>query len=457
MRRMTIFRSDAAAFAVMLACALAVPAAAQQPSIPVLTGARARAQDRANQASAQTVRQEQQAQQAETEAQQPAAAQSNTPNAPPQMQGQRVQITGAPQAAQDSMPATHTVREGDTLWALAQQYMGDPLLWPEIYRLNTDVVEDPHWIYPGEQLRLSTAAPAPSPDSSSQAAADTSAQGVVVDQQYAAAAVPESTQTVAAAPTTGRTIFFPSTAPAQHREAVEVQQARAYRAVRQGEYFSSGFLTEGQPLPAGELQASFQTTVLGNIQTRRTANLFEDVVVNEPPGDSLQAGDMLLSFERGDEVAGYGEVIRPTGILRVVGRAGNRYRATVVAQYRAIDMSQEYIRVAPFSFNTDQRAQPVTDGVEGEVIALRDPRELLNTQDIIFLNKGADDGVHLGDVFDIYLEHVDPERGGSVEQDQALAMIVNVRSRTATAVIVETYRGDIRPGSKARQVRRMPS
>jgi len=65
MRRMTIFRSDAAVLAVLLACALAVPAAAQQPSIPVLTGARARAQDRANQASAQTVRQEQQAQQGE--------------------------------------------------------------------------------------------------------------------------------------------------------------------------------------------------------------------------------------------------------------------------------------------------------------------------------------------------------------------------------------------------------
>ncbi len=454
MRRMTISRSEAVTLAALLACAFAVPAAAQQPNMPVLRGARTTAQDRANQASAQTVRQEQQAQEAEAQAQQPAAPQPSRPNAP-MMQGQRVQITSGQQPVpqdQTSTPATHTVREGDTLWALAGQYLGDPMLWPELYRLNTDVVEDPHWIYPGEELRLNAAVA-----TADTAAADSTA-GVTVDQQYAAATVPDSAAAATAPPaTTGRTIFYPSTAPVQRREAVEVQQARAYRAVRQGEYFSSGFLTEGQTLPSGRLFASFQTTVLGNIQTRRTANLFEDVIIDEPPGDTLQEGDMLLSFRRGDEVFNYGEVIRPTGMLRVVGRAGNRYRATVIAQYNAIEMGQEYIRVAPFVFNTDRRAQPVSDGVEGEVVALRDPRELLNTQDIVFIDKGADDGLRLGDVFRLYLEHVDQERGGTVAQDQALALVVNVRSRSATAVIVELYRGDIRVGSKALQVRRMPS
>jgi hypothetical protein len=46
---------------------------------------------------------------------------------------------------------THTIKRGDTLWALAQTYYGNAYLWPQLWESNTWVT-DAHWIYPGDVL-----------------------------------------------------------------------------------------------------------------------------------------------------------------------------------------------------------------------------------------------------------------------------------------------------------------
>lgn len=47
---------------------------------------------------------------------------------------------------------THTVVKGDCLWDLAKHYYQNPFRWRAIHAANTNVVEDPHWIYPKEIL-----------------------------------------------------------------------------------------------------------------------------------------------------------------------------------------------------------------------------------------------------------------------------------------------------------------
>jgi hypothetical protein len=51
------------------------------------------------------------------------------------------------------------VSRGDSLWRLAERFVGDGRRWPELFAANGDQIRNPHRIYPGQSLSLPWAAP----------------------------------------------------------------------------------------------------------------------------------------------------------------------------------------------------------------------------------------------------------------------------------------------------------
>ena len=45
---------------------------------------------------------------------------------------------------------TQTVQPGNTLWAIAQDNLGDGLLYVSLFEANADQIRDPDLIYPGQ-------------------------------------------------------------------------------------------------------------------------------------------------------------------------------------------------------------------------------------------------------------------------------------------------------------------
>src|SRR5438270_7462449 len=141
MRTKTIARWRRAVLAGTLAGTLALPTAAlaQQPSQPAEQPAQEQPQPAAEPAKEAPPA--------------PAEAKPKGENAP-------VITEQSPRPPPDTdikpvpgTPEEYTIIKGDTLWDLSQKFLNNPWYWPKIWSLNPSI-ENPHWIYPGNKLRI---------------------------------------------------------------------------------------------------------------------------------------------------------------------------------------------------------------------------------------------------------------------------------------------------------------
>jgi hypothetical protein len=151
-------------------------------------------------------------------------------------------------------------------------------------------------------------------------------------------------------------------------------------------------------------------------------------------------------------------VILPTGLARVTDTASGRYLASVVAVYGPIRPGQAALPAEKFTGTGAEHAVSVGDGIRGKYLGGPTAQDLKAPQMVAFIDKGRQDGVAAGDIFEIRRKAERLDDGSQLANELlATLQIVHVRNHSATGRLLNVLLPDIPPGTEVRQVAKLPS
>ena len=309
------------------------------------------------------------------------------------------------------VPQTHTVKDGDTLWDITQTYYGDPYRWPQVWSYNPDIT-NPHWIYPDAQVQLRPG------------------DGEVVD-----------------------------TAPRGFTSAK--RRDASPHAVFQAEY---GFLNSNALEDAGYVIGANEEHMM-MVDTDKLYVRFNEGVEPEI-GRVYTIFRTMQKYER--ESWEKGTLIRIIGEAKLQDYDEKRQvgRAEVVNTLEGIERG---FRLAPLERNfywVD--VVPAEHSLRATVVASLYPRKLPSTNQIVFVDVGAEQGIVIGNRFyivrqgDEWRRSAEGKVGREIEPSVplpdepehypwevvAIGRAVNVQPKT-TAILLERATRAVRMGDRA--------
>jgi hypothetical protein len=265
---------------------------------------------------------------------------------------------------------THLVQKGDTLWDLAGKYLGNPYAWPQIWELN-QWVKDPHWIYPGDPL--------------------------IIDLARAVATAGSVPDAIA------------NLQPDQRRT-----DPSAVRRPELGfsfqDFIQLPFLASEGAEAHYKGQGAF-TITSNKREDRQFLGDGEVVYMNAGVDQGVKVGDRYLVLKTVARKVMHptipkkklGDVVQQVGVVRVITAQSKGSVAVIERCLDTVEIGDHLVKFTepaniPLQLRTDT-AEPVKVAANaGVVVYTRDAKLHSAGGDMIIIDKGANDGLKVGDV-----------------------------------------------------------
>jgi hypothetical protein len=298
----------------------------------------------------------------------------------------------------------YTVKKGDTLWDISQRFNDSPWQWPDLWKENQQL-PNPHWIYPGERIRLFR---------------KSDQQSVQTPQKDVPAIQPQAQATTPTEPMPPEVYYY---------------------------YASSdkvGFIRKPAIQPSGEIFKSLLDKKLVSVNDTVYIRNPESgsVSTNLSPGSRWTVYRTMRPTEARNSEAEIGTQHLLLGVLEIVKNEGQFAIAKIIDTYRAIqigDLLMPYEK-KPHEINIVKSAP----GIDGQVINSEEHRQLIGSLFVVFIDKGAQDNIRPGQMYDLYsLESALVEGKKSVPLDQRPIgdlLVLHTEETTSTCLVTDINR-----------------
>lgn len=309
----------------------------------------------------------------------------------------------------------HQVIRGDTMWDLSGQYWNNKWGWPKMWSYNPQV-RNPHWIYPGDKLFLTEPPPPAQP------APIVREIELVVEK------------------------LTPPVSEADAKKAAEAAKSAA-RAESESKVKASEIgLVERR---AQDFLSAERPPRLGIIRNALVMKHFsaetEEVEIKPRDNDSLKVGDKLTIFDDSREIihpatrARLGVQVRILGHLEVLRTGKDGTWGRIIAAYDTVEDGQGLMAYREPVTRLVPTVAPKS--VAGMVVGGSQTITLFTSDDVVFLDKGSEDGLAPGHLVEVPLSQTPGSAEGytdKVDKPIAKALVVSTQAKTSAAYITES-------------------
>ena len=296
----------------------------------------------------------------------------------------------------------YTIQKGDTLWDISEHFFDSAWVWPDVWQKNKQIA-NPHWIYPGEQIRLF-----------------------------------------------GRheleTILRPETEAGPELATQPTESPYyIYSAIN-----SVGFIRKKPVSPSG---------IIFKVKEDKGMISQRDIVYVRPLGNTtFEPGDRFTVFRTfkpikdKDAKALIGVQHYILGMVEITDVQPKFSMGTIEQSYRPIelnDLLMPYEARSPKITLTESK-----EGLKGKIIVAEEDQSIF-ADAVVFMDKGRKDGVEVGQSYSVYYqekESLDPKEKDSIllpPVDFGKILVLLTEETTATAIVTMADKA-IEPGATIR-------